>query len=1236
MRRRTLKVRQYGSRILRSRRFPACPPVPLIRFAFVFRRHHIHLAWHVTVRTYRVLTWFVLIAGLLFAFLVLGLRYYVLPDIDRYRHRIEAAITRAAAQRVTIAHVSGNWFGYRPSLKLDGVVIFDRENRPALELGHVEAVLAWRSLAFGEVRMHTLAVDRPDLTVRRDANGALTVAGFRVDMAGSGSGFTDWLLAQEEIQIRSARLTWIDESRGAPPLTMVEVDLHLVNQGRQHRFGLQFTPPAEVAAMIDVRGDLRRRRGSGLAGWRGKLYARCGYVNLSAGKAWIDFPFDVDSGAADAEIWADVADGRLTQVTGDTRIAALSAHLGADLPPLSVQGLQGRLAFAKTPGGYEVSGRRLALVLGTGQSLGPADIILRRAGAGGYQVQADRLDIGPIAGIADALPLDAVIRSRLLQMAPRGRIEDLRLAWDSESGKTGRVDLEARFVGFGLAPFESVPGVSGLTGRIQADRNGGKLDLDSAAVAFAVPRQFDEPLNFQSLKGRAAWSYPGGRALVRLERLAFANADLAGTASGSYQVTEQGPGIIDLTAAVAHADARAVPKYVPLVAGPQTRKWLSSAFEAGMARDATFRVQGNLSDFPYDKPGKTGVFDVSATLDGVRLMFAPGWPSVDAIRGTFAVHGGRLEVIAEASILGIALDRTSAVIPRRSPHESVLEIKGGARGPTQEFLALIDGSPVGHMIGGFTRGMRVAGSGRLELDLRIPLEHGKASAIAGSYQFVDNQIAQSDSIPALADVNATVNFTQSGAKVVNATAKLFGLPARFSATSEQGGATSITAAGRASVAGLQRALDTPWLAYADGETDWKARAIIRNRVLDLVIDSDLVGVTSRLPPPLAKPAAEALPLRVQRRSRGSSQTLQIGLGQRLSAAFALDTVAGAARIKRGAVDFGTAAKLPEAAGVTVTGGFDRIDVDAWLDINQAAAHGKGGGDAAEGIELTTVEIKANQMEVFGRVLHEVALSIRRRDDLWDGSIVSREVAGDVDWIPGGRGKLVARLTRLKVPEPEGGSDGGGAEPLAGRDLPAIDVTADSFQFGALDLGGLVLKAIPNGAAWQVERLALTNPDFSFSGQGAWQSVRGTPRTQLQVKLDVTSLGGFQQRIRRPEGVVGGPATLEGAVEWAGVPYRLDYATLSGNLKLDVHRGRFLKLNPGIGKLLAVVSLQSLPRRVKLDFRDIFSEGFAFERITGTFAIANGLIHTNDMKMAGSSAKVSMKGDINMVDETQAL
>ena len=80
----------------------------------------------------------------------------------------------------------------------------------------------------------------------------------------------------------------------------------------------------------------------------------------------------------------------------------------------------------------------------------------------------------------------------------------------------------------------------------------------------------------------------------------------------------------------------------------------------------------------------------------------------------------------------------------------------------------------------------------------------------------------------------------------------------------------------------------------------------------------------------------------------------------------------------------------------------------------------------------------------------------------------------------------------------------------------------------------------------------------------------------------------------------------------------------------------LKVDPGAAKLLGVLSLQSIPRRLTLDFRDVFSEGFAFDGITGSARIANGVATTDNFKMRGVSATVLIDGSADIAKESQNL
>jgi hypothetical protein len=116
----------------------------------------------------------------------------------------------------------------------------------------------------------------------------------------------------------------------------------------------------------------------------------------------------------------------------------------------------------------------------------------------------------------------------------------------------------------------------------------------------------------------------------------------------------------------------------------------------------------------------------------------------------------------------------------------------------------------------------------------------------------------------------------------------------------------------------------------------------------------------------------------------------------------------------------------------------------------------------------------------------------------------------------------------------------------------------------------------------------------------------------------------------------GRGRMEGNVAWIGSPLALDYPTLTGSFNVNVESGQFLKADPGLAKLLGVLSLQSLPRRLALDFRDVFSEGFAFDFVRGDVGIEQGIAATNNLQMKGVNAAVLMEGKADIARETQDL
>ncbi|OGT24279.1 MAG: hypothetical protein A2342_01190 [Gallionellales bacterium RIFOXYB12_FULL_54_9] len=246
--------------------------------------------------------------------------------------------------------------------------------------------------------------------------------------------------------------------------------------------------------------------------------------------------------------------------------------------------------------------------------------------------------------------------------------------------------------------------------------------------------------------------------------------------------------------------------------------------------------------------------------------------------------------------------------------------------------------------------------------------------------------------------------------------------------------------------------------------------------------------------------------------------------------------------------------------------------------------------------------------------------------------------GELTWYPhsfSGAGKVSARLRNLHWTGNETSSPPLQSPPdTHPRKLPAMEISIDDLLFKGKQIGHLELAGYPEGQDWRLRRLHISNPDGSITGDGLWQGAQ--TQTRINLLMEISNAGKILARSGYPNTVKNGSGKLAANLLWNGPPDDFNYATLNGTLKLDTGKGQFLKMDPGIGKLLGILSLQALPKRITLDFTDVFSSGFEFDNINGNATLNNGVMQTRDLHIEGSSAKVTMKGQVNLNDETQNL
>lgn len=1199
-------------------------------------------------RRRRGLVRLLLVVWFAFGGLVLIARELLLPGIGAFREEIAALAGGLLGLPVRIEAIEGEWRGLRPRLRVAGLVVADAQGRPALRLPQVEATLAWRSLLRLRADFHRLEIVAPELGLRRAADGRVFVAGLALgDGSGRGGGL-DWLLQQRELLVRDATLVWRDELRGAPELRLAQVALRIERGLLRHRFALQARPPAALASRLELRGELARLEAARPLASVGRLHLALERAELGAWQAWLDYPLPL-AGRGGLRAWVELDGGRASAITADLALDAVRTRLAPELAELRLDRLEGRVAASRRPDGLELSIHGLRVVSGDGLHLAPTDFSLSLISGehAGGRLRATRLELAALAGLAAQLPLPAQVRGRLAGFAPQGEVSDLRLEWQGEAGAPARWTLAARFAGLGLAAEGRRPGMSGLSGAIEGDERVGRFRLDARDARLALPEVFaDGPLVFERLQAEGGWQRREGRLELALDALSFDNPDAAGTAAGRYWMEAGGAGEIELTAQLDRADGTAVWRYLPRVVNERTQAWVRAAVQHARVEGASLRLQGRLADFPF-RDGN-GRFEVAIGLrDGV-LDYAPGWPAIEGIDGVLRFGGPGLRVEAErARIFGVALAGVVADIPDLDTRRGgPMTITGRARGPSADFLRFIADSPLATRIGALTDSLRVEGAGELALRLTMPLRAVADTEVEGEYRFTDNRVGVLAALPPIERAGGRVRFTRDGLSIPEARGRWFGEPLRLSARTGGDGALRFEAEGGATVEALQDAFGWPWLARLSGSTAWKAALRLQGGGFALSLDAPLAGLASRLPLPLTKRAETAWPLRLALASEGGGAPvrLELALAELLHVRLSRAPGTGGGAEIAGGVGIGEPVREAER-GLMVAASLEALDVDAWRQA-LGEFEGDGGGDrdgrGARGLPLAGLALQCARLHVFGQDLREVNLRAVADEGGWRARLRSDRADGEFDWRDAGDGTLQARFARLAL---DGGAQddaGAAADEAAGeaartppRRLPGLDITAERFVLRERELGRLELLARNRGGLWRLERVRLRNEDGQLEASGQWQAA-GRQRTRLDFRLETADIGRFSRRLGYPDAVRGGRATLGGELEWRGAPTRIDYPSLAGTMRVEAEAGQFNKLEPGVGRLLGVLSLQALPRRITLDFRDVFSEGFAFDRISGSIGVTRGVLRTDDLEIRGPAARIMLAGSADLAAESQDL
>ena len=255
---------------------------------------------------------------------------------------------------------------------------------------------------------------------------------------------------------------------------------------------------------------------------------------------------------------------------------------------------------------------------------------------------------------------------------------------------------------------------------------------------------------------------------------------------------------------------------------------------------------------------------------------------------------------------------------------------------------------------------------------------------------------------------------------------------------------------------------------------------------------------------------------------------------------------------------------------------------------------------------------------------------------WDFTLAGDPAAGSLQLMFGNDGKLQAikaRLERLHLTlPPEHTKRRNNQEKVSPKVIPDLSINIDNFRWGEPALGSLVLETAAVNGGIDIKQLQLKSRALTVTGQGQWQDTGTVQSTRVDMKILDGSLEKLLRLFSNSNAVDKGD--LSGAVTaaWPGSPADLTLNNLEGELKLKIGEGRLKDVDTGAGRLLGLLSMQSIPRRLFLDFSDLFKKGYSFDKLEGTFLLNDGSAFTRDLKIYGPAADIEIVGRTGLVEQ----
>ncbi len=1222
------------------------------------------------------------------------------PYLNQHKTDFETWASQLLNVPVEIGQVRISWNAYVPELTLNKVTILDKiTNKPTFDIKQVKInVKIIESLIKREPIPSYIKISGMDLTIHSKKT-AWNVVGFG-DIAVADNLFggmhevnemVAWIFSQPALVLNEIYVTFYTQAGIKKSITLDE--LSLLNANTKHLLSgkgtLNQDIPTHVELALDWRGD-----DFDLEKLSANLYLYVEGISLPQWFKQQSFKnMQIKEGLGSAKIWLAWDKGQLQKIqtqlqlyhvniysltTQQTQsIARLSGHFGwkregknqvfagndilIDLPhhlwPTTSFTLTLPLPIAEAPSldkSVNVAKHNIALELPSKfDSLGLTNHVSgisidTKTKQERYVLSVSYVDLSDMtlfAYMTGLMPED--LKNKIKTLQPKGEITSFMLDIQDGLSIEHINKIMGKFNKLSWNLWDKYPGIKELSGALAWDGKNGSLDVDSENIRLIYPSAFEAPVPLGKLTGQVQFKKDKKDTwLFNSKKLSLSNDNLEIDMNAIAEIPKGESPKIDLISNLEVKKANRLARYFPLkIMEPDLSSWLVQAFHGGKFVAGNLIIQGRLSDFPFTN--HDGIFSLTAEGKDLDFGYALGWPSMKKVYGNIQFIGRKMVADIKSGLLqGMPVSNVHVDIPYIGKEEKqLLLFNGMIEGNIAQGMQLFQHSPLKNKVRKELSALQITGPMSITLNVNLPLKNPEQAIVVGDMKLVQVGLSVPVWNMSVDNINGIFHFTEKSIEATDVTGRLWGEPMALQVHTEhsekQGSFINLQMSGHLSSSVIHSFVQNgPYAKFIQGGTAYQATLRLGQSQLSepvqLIIDSNLKGITLDLPMGLGKKADELIPSTIIATDK-QNKPLEIMLvyGDKLTAAATIKNTPKGMQFYSAELRLGNKGQAAFQAepGVLISGQFDTLDWNVWKPYFDDTSPNKSNVSYKDMTDLFRgFDIHVNKIIGFFQPINKAHLELMKSQTNYTLTVDSTEIAGVITLpIKSKQSPIQAKFDHLYLVPLSPQHD-----LLEPSSLPAVSFVGDDVRYQDKHFGHVSFDILPIKDGVAIQSLRVDSDLFNLSAKGEWTMQNKKAETVIEGKLTTNNVAKFLSHWGSP---TVNPEDSEGTVlfdlSWPDAPYSPVLSGLEGKVDLALSAGRIVNLDQatnakmGIGRFLNLLSLDSISRALTFNFKDLTEKGYSFDSVKGQFTLKDGSANTDNVRMEGSIARIEMSGRLGL-------